>query len=105
MPPNQDLNQTTISDLTTVVKDYSVDTQETDGVSDQKETTHTYDKWTQYLAYWKTIPEFKTAINSFATWVVGRGWSSPHHQIKLENMTGWGEDNFQQILWNLIVTK
>ena len=63
--PDLDFNQTTISDLTNVVKDYSVDTKETDGVSEQKESVWTYDKWPQYLAYWKTIPEFKTAINSY----------------------------------------
>ena len=103
--PDLDFNQTTTSDLTTIRKDYSVDTQETDGVSEQKETIQTYDKWPQYLAYWKTIPEYHSAINSFAKWVLGRGWTSGTHQTILENITGWGEDNFQQILFNLLVTK
>ncbi|KKL89784.1 hypothetical protein LCGC14_1911270, partial [marine sediment metagenome] len=99
MPDNR-IDAAVASDLTNVVKDYSVDTQETDGVSEQKETIQTYEKWPQYLAYWKTIPEFKTAINSFATWVVGRGWTASNRDVViLDKITGWGEDNFQQILW------
>ena len=104
--PDRDISQITGTDMTNLVKDYSVDTQETDGVSEQTETIQTYEKWPQYLAYWKTIPEYHSAINAFAKWVLGRGYTSDiKTQVILENITGWGEDNFQQILFNLLITK
>lgn len=105
--PDLNISQTTRTDLENIRTDYSVDTKETDGVSEQTETTWTYQKWTKYLGYWKTIPEYKSAINAYANWVVGRGWNAPSKSQKriLEGITGWGEDNLQQILFNLIVVK
>ena len=52
-----DVSQTTISDLTGGVEDYSVDTRQTDSVGEQDETYWDNAKAGQYLGYYKTIPE------------------------------------------------
>jgi hypothetical protein len=39
-------------------------------------------------------------------WAVGKGWTAdPETTVLLEYIKGWGEDNFDQILWNHIVMK
>lgn len=102
-----DIRQTGLTDMSGSVKDYSIAPMSTDGVSEQPETYWDNSKFNQWFAYYKTIPEYKAALDAFATWCVGRGWEAESLDVKviLENMTGWGEDTFQSILWNLIVTK
>jgi hypothetical protein len=92
--------------LTSALSDYSVATKQTDGVSDQDETEWMNTKWTQYLGYYKTIPELKKAVDALATWTVGKGFvADPESTVILEHITGWGEDTFNSIAWNLFVTK
>ena len=57
--------------------------------------------------YYQTIPEFKKALDALATWTTGKGWETESLVIKaeLEHLTGWGEDTFQSIMWNLVVVK
>ena len=110
-----DINQTTTSDLKNVEYDhtdtddfdFSVNSQEMDSPSDQQETTWINDKFTQYLGYYKTIPELRQAINALATWTAGKGWTSPvpFDEVILNKMTGWGEDSFQTIMENMIIMK
>ncbi len=101
----RDITQTTTVDLTGIPL-FSVDTQATDGVMDQKESIWDNERWSQYLGYYKEIPEYKTAINAFATWVVGKGWTaSPRDSVILESITGWGEDSFLSVLWNMLIVK
>ena len=48
----------------------------------------------------------KKAIDAFATWVIGKGYTAdPETTVILDHITGWGEDTFKSILWNAIVTK
>ena len=101
-----DIRSTTTTDLDSNIKDYSVDTMTTDGASEQDETYYDNPNWTQWFAYYKTIPEYKTAINAFATWVIGKGWEADSRtKVILERIDGWGEDTFLSIIWNLLVTK
>lgn len=101
-----DLNQMTSTTLDNDVKPYSVDAKQTDGVNASGETTWENTNWTKWYGYYKSIPEFKTAINGYSTWVVGKGWTAGDTDTAvLENMTGWGEDTFMSILWNMLVTK
>jgi len=87
-------------------EDFTVPVVALEGALDQKETEYQNTLFTQWLGYYKTIPEYKTAINGFATWIVGKGWTADNRVTAiLENITGWGEDNFLNILWNMIVIK
>ena len=45
-------------------------------------------------------------MNALATWSLGRGFETdPDTQAILDGITGWGEDTFNSILWNMLVTK
>jgi len=102
------LSKATVTDMSNRVDDYEVDTLSTDGPGDQKETTWITTDFEQYLGYYKTIPELKKAIDTYATWVLGKGWNvyfdNESNEI-LENIKGWGEDSLISILWNMLVIK
>jgi len=101
-----DITQTTYTSMDTRVTDYSVTPMTIDAAGEQKETYWDNFKWSQYLGYYKTIPELKSAINALATWILGQGYDTDtRNRVILENITGWGEDTFTSILWNMIVTK
>jgi hypothetical protein len=58
------------------------------------------------LGIYKNIPEFKEPIKALARWTIGKGFEvSSINQANLEKIDGWGEDSFQSILTNLIITK
>jgi hypothetical protein len=105
--PETNIGGAVASSLATATTDYSVDTQNTDGVSDQKETTYTNSDWAQQLGYYKTIPELKSAIDAKARWAIGKGFTTPDEStgILLDTIKGNGKDTFNKILENLIVTK
>ena len=101
-----DITQAVVSDMTGRVDDFSVDTQLTDAAGDQKETTWVNTKWSQYLGYYKEIPELKKAIDALAIWILGKGYIAEDDiKDQLDNITGWGEDTFNSIMWNMLVTK
>jgi len=53
----------------------------------------------RYLAYYKNVPEVKSAIDAMAMWVTGKGWTAdPYTENILNNIVGWGEDSFQSIM-------
>ena len=101
-----DINQTTTTALDTGVDDYQVDREKIDD-AEVKELEWTNPDWSEYLGYYKNIPEFKEAIRALARWTVGKGYEPEDNRTKiiLENITGWGEDSFQQILTNMIIVK
>lgn len=87
------------------VEDYSVDSETTDGVTSRKNywDNENFEKW--YGNYIK-IAKIKMAINAYATWVLGLGFTaSPEVEVQLDRMKGWGEDSFLSILWNMMVIK
>ncbi len=101
-----DLAQGIVSDMNNTVDVFTVEPQATDGVSETGVTRHSNEKFTQYYAYYKTRPEFKNALNAFATWVLGKGIQiKDMDKATIESIRGMGEDTFTGILWNLIVTK
>lgn len=99
-----DLGSITKTDLTGTVTDYSVDRKATDGASITGETYWDSPDFTKWYGYYSTIPRLKSAINAFATWVLGQGYTTDSlSQIELEYITGWGEDTINSILWNMFV--
>lgn len=102
-----DITKTTTTDMNTKVNNFSVQTKQTDGTQEQNETYYDFTEFTKYFGYYSSIPELKSAINAYATWVLGKGYIAPliKNKSRLDNITGWGEDTFQSILWNLLVVK
>ena len=85
--------------------DYSVNTESTDGASNQKETRSMNENWTQWFAYYKKIPELKAVIDAKATWTVGKGFTSDSETTTILNdIRGWGKDTFNTIIENMIRT-
>lgn len=90
----------------TKIANYRVSPVSPDGAMDQKETFWDNTNFTKYFGNYKNIAKIKNAINVYATWVLGKGYQTDNGtQIKLKNINGWGEDTFNSILWNMLVTK
>lgn len=105
MPPT-DIGQADYSDLSTQVVDYSVAKETTDSAQEGKETTYMNYNFTQYLGYYKKIPELKAAIDAIAKWTVGKGFQA-EDRVKsiLNTVRGWGADTFDTILKNMVIVK
>jgi len=103
---NTDITQTTQADINNSRDDFSVDPKSTDGVWGDKETIQMFDSFTKWYGYYSSIPELKKAIQVYATWVLGQGYETDDRtKIRLEGITGSGEDSFTAILWNMLVMK
>jgi hypothetical protein len=98
-----DLGTSHYGDQSNVFTDYSVSTKTTDAATGQKETEWINTKASQYLGYYKTIPELKMSIDTKATWTVGKGFkSNPLTTLALSVIKGMGNDNFNSIIENMI---
>jgi hypothetical protein len=91
--------------LTGTGTDYSVDAVSTDGATDNNETEWVNTEWTNYLGYYKAIPELQISIDAKATWTVGKGFQATEiTELKLMSIKGFGKDTFNTILENMIRT-
>jgi len=100
------INSTVSSDLANAMTKFSVDSQQTDAASDQKETTWIDEKFSDYLGYYKDpkTPEITAVINAFARWTVGKGYKADTQTTKiLDNIRGFGKDTFNTILENATI--
>ena len=90
----------------TAITDYSTAPQATDGVNEAGETFQYNENFTKWNGNYNKIAKIKMAINAYATWIVGKGWTaSISDTVILDNIRGWGEDTFLSILWNMLVIK
>lgn len=104
--PETDIGSAIASDLTNALTAYSVDPKSTDGAASQKEVTYQNVDWSQDYGYYQTIPEFKTAIDTKATWTMGAGFTSDEvTTLLLMGIKGNGKDSFNSILKNMIKVK
>jgi len=103
--PDTDIGSSVASDLTNAMTAYSVDSQDTDGIQDQPETTWQMTEWSINLGYYKEIPELQTAIDAKANWTLGAGYTSDEvTMMLLNNIRGNGKESFNTILMNMIRT-
>lgn len=101
-----DIGSTEVGDMTNKVTDVVIPAINTDGATGQVETTWQNTKWSQWLGYYKTVPEVKTAIDMRAIWTLGKGYkANVRTTILLDSIKGWGMDTFNSILKNMIVTR
>jgi hypothetical protein len=104
--PQTDIDSAVASDLANVMDDYSVEPKTTDGAGSQKETFYITKTWEESLGYYKSIPEFKTAVDAKATWTIGAGFESDEvTSMLLANIKGNGKESFNTILKNMIKVK
>ena len=85
------------------ITNFSVDSQQTDGASEQKETTWIDNDFPQWWGYYKDkkTPEVTSAIDSKATWTIGKGFKADEiTTMLLDTIKGNGKDTFNTILEN-----
>lgn len=100
---NMELDSVRSGEQASLITDYSVDSLNTDAATGEQETTYQCTKASQYLGYYKTIPELKIAIDAKATWTLGKGIITPPlTKILLMKIKGFGKDTFNGILENMI---
>jgi hypothetical protein len=103
--PETNISATEYGDFKNTITDWSVTATSTDGAEDQKETTYDNVNFTEYLGYYKTIPELAAAIDAKATWTIGKGFKSNEiTEMALFAIRGWGKDSFNTILENMVRT-
>ncbi len=105
--PDVDIASAVASDLSSVMKDFSVDSASTDGASEQKETTWIDTNWSTYFGYYtdEKIPEITSVIDTLATWTVGKGLIADEETtMLLDTIKGFGFDTFNSILENAMRT-
>ena len=87
------------------IADYSVDSENTDAATNQKETTWMNTDWAEWLGYYKKIPELSSVIDAKATWTIGKGFIADEPtEMLLDTIRGFGKDTFNTILENMIRT-
>jgi len=82
-----------------------VDNKITDGVDDdQKEKHYDNPNFAEYYGYYHKLTQLKKAIDAFATWVLGRGFTTDTRtQVLLDNIQGRGDEDFLSVIWNMKV--
>lgn len=101
---DKDIRQTTQTDMDSLVPKFEVAPQTTDNEQPSKEQHYDNEYFTKWYGYYKERPMLKKAIDSFATWVLGKGFTTDTRtQLTLENINGRGEEDFLSILWNMKV--
>ena len=94
------------SDMTNRVDDYEVGALVIDGPTGGEEIEYMNEMWPIYWGYFNTHPDLKSAILMKAIWNVGKGYTADFAtQALLDNITGWGKDSFDEILFNMETQK
>lgn len=103
--PETNISSADYGDFKNTITNYSVDAAYTDGPNDQQETYWDNVNFSQWLGYYKTIPELMAAIDAKATWTIGKGFvSNEITELALSTIRGWGKDSFNTILENCVRT-
>lgn len=102
--PRLDISAAARSDQTNRVKEFSIAPLQLDSATGQQETEWTNTRGQEYYGYFEKVPDLKSAIIMKAIWIVGRGWiTDPRNKLKLELISGWGKDTFDDIIFNLLI--
>jgi hypothetical protein len=100
------ISNAALSNQSTVVRDYSISPMIAEGANGQGETEYFNAKWSQQWGYFNQIPDLKSAIISKVTWIIGKGYTADTDtKYILDHIKGWGKDTFDEVLFNLEITK
>jgi len=103
--PSTDIGSADYAAVRSSIQDYDVDSASTDAATGQKEFKYQIENWSEYLGYYKSIPELQTAVDAKANWTVGAGYTSDMATtMLLDTIKGNGKDSFVTILGNMIRT-
>jgi len=85
--------------------EYTIATAQTDGPTNQKETTYQNGDWSQQLGYYFGSTDIQEVINARARWTVGKGFTADEiTTMLLDTIKGIGKDTFNTILENMVRT-
>ena len=99
--PETDIAGAEASNLTSTVKDFTVDSQTLDSPGDQAETEWQSRNWSRNLGYYKQIPQLRMALVTKVTWTIGAGIEADEQTLLLlGTIKGNGKDTFNSILKN-----
>lgn len=98
---NLDLNKAAVSDYSSI-KEWQMVRAETDGARDQKLTEWQNSDWQEEYGAFLNIAEYQNALLLRAVWDTGKGWTTPipSNKVTLNNISGWGKDTFDDIIFN-----
>ena len=104
---DKNFGKTTTIDLTDRVPDYMQESKNTDGVYGQEENKWTNTNASKYYGFYYGVGEYRAALDSFGTWVMGQGYETENvrDKVTLDHVSGVGEDTFLSLLFNHVVTK
>ena len=87
--PETDIDSAVVSEITNTTTDFYVDNKSTEAASGEKETRFRQENWSKYYGYYRTIPELAIAIDTRATWTIGKGYNaSPNTDFILTTIKG-----------------
>lgn len=104
MADNKDMNNSVMGGLDSVTTfNYSPESLD----NTQTKIEYVLQNVTENIGYYKKAHQLKKAIDGKAMWTVGQGWTTQltADTVTLEKITGWGEDTFDSIMWNMVVMK
>ena len=94
------------SDMTNIIADVTIPTQQIDEAQDQKETEWINTRFTIQWGYFNSIAELKTALIMKAIWNTGKGYTAdPESKVILEHISGDGKQTFSDILFSMDLMK
>ena len=106
---SQDIGQTGQTNLDGTIQDFQVGSYSPDVAGEQKETEWINSDWGNQVGFFKgkdCIPEFHRSVTALSTWTAGKGFTAkPNVEAELENITGWGNETFDEIMINMINMK
>ncbi len=101
-----DITQTDTASLN-AIKEFAIKPQTLDSPSDQPENYYYDSDFSENLGYYRTT-QLKAPIDTLAIWTIGKGYTvkNKNDEKVLENITGWGTDDFIDIMFNhFVMTK
>lgn len=85
---------------------YTADSKTSDLAQGEGKHEQSFTDFPKYYGIYLTIGQYRQAINAFATWALGQGYTADNAtMVMLENITGWREDSFWDIIWQMVVIK
>ncbi len=104
--PDTELSNLTTTQMKSGITDFRVQAAALDEAGRGKTFWDNPD-WPTYAGFLKSVPQYWQAVRSLGIWAFGKGYICPltEHQIILENIRGWGNESFDEILISILMEK
>ncbi len=100
-----DLANSSVSNLSSEMKDVSIPSATTDGPSATGKTRILIENWNENLGFYRDVGILKRVINAKATWGVGKGFTAdPETTVVLDGIIGIRKEGFNVVMENMIRT-